>query len=108
MIGIDAYHTLHCLNMLRMAIDHEYYRDDLQEGEQNSRLHVEHCLDYVRQMIECKADLTPLPVDFSPGGNRTIPDFDRVHVCRDTGRLREWMDSQTHSALLASPLAGPV
>jgi hypothetical protein len=90
--------------MLRMAIDHEYYYDKWLESEYNARLHVEHYLYYLRQMVECKADLTPLPVYFSLSGNRMVLDFDRVHLCRDTRKLREWMDRKTLSALKLGPV----
>jgi hypothetical protein len=102
-IGVDVFHTLHCINKIRMALDRDHYHDDLREGEHNTRLHVDHCLDYIRQMIQCKADLTPLPVYFSTGGNQTIPDFERVHICRNIWEVRRWADEQEEHALKMSP-----
>lgn len=52
----------------------------------------DHCLNHLRQIIQCHMDLTPVRTLYFPEMNTEVGDFDQVHTCRDFGRLREYMD----------------
>ncbi|KAK2785804.1 hypothetical protein FQN53_007385 [Emmonsiellopsis sp. PD_33] len=68
--GISMYHQLHCLASIRAAYfhgneTHQHHGRDNDNPSMNAILkllrqdpHVEHCFDYLRQSIECSADLT--------------------------------------------------
>jgi hypothetical protein len=36
-------------------------------------------------------DLTPHPAIYFESANVEVMDFDRVHTCRDIGKLRDWV-----------------
>ncbi|TIC90053.1 hypothetical protein CH35J_012364 [Colletotrichum higginsianum] len=46
-VALDVMHTLHCVNKIRKALDPEYYHES--ESPRIHRMHVDHCLDYLRQ-----------------------------------------------------------
>jgi hypothetical protein len=49
----------------------------------------EHCLDIIRQAIQCHADLTPIPSRRFPGHPDGFIDSDQPHTCRSISKLRE-------------------
>ncbi|KAF7591896.1 hypothetical protein BBP40_000943 [Aspergillus hancockii] len=100
----DMLHSLHCLNAIRKLLDKEYYAHDLEAMHrfaQNTshlpsdwhRIHIDHCLDQVRQSIMCHGDLTPAPL-FSWKGVPLALAVGQSHTCRKWGPIREWMDSR--------------
>ncbi|KAH8805165.1 hypothetical protein F5884DRAFT_859778 [Xylogone sp. PMI_703] len=113
--GVDVLHSLHCLNMLRMSLDLDHYKEtgNIEQGE-NGRKHLDHCVNHLRQIIQCHGDMTPLPIVWEevagfPNGGRIIPEFDQVHTCRDFRALREWstiQDQGVRKAAAAEKQAG--
>ncbi|KAI5463886.1 hypothetical protein BGZ63DRAFT_442626 [Mariannaea sp. PMI_226] len=90
--GIAMFHTLHCVNMIRMYIDYEYYKDIFEKKEMlDMRVHIEHCLDYIRQSIMCCGDLTPVPVRWHNASkhSRVYSDTGLTHTCRAFAPIRE-------------------
>jgi hypothetical protein len=60
---------------------------------------LDHCINHLRQVVQCHGDMTPLPVVWDnikrhPDGGKAIPDFDQIHTCRDFTALREWSTEQ--------------
>jgi hypothetical protein len=51
---------------------------------------VDHCLDHIRQIIQCHMDLTPVRTLYFEDINVEVGDFDQVHKCRDIRKLQEW------------------
>ncbi|TDZ21238.1 hypothetical protein Cob_v005775 [Colletotrichum orbiculare MAFF 240422] len=49
-VALDVMHTLHCVNKVRMALDPDYYKEE--ESPRIHRMHVDHCLDYLRQTVQ--------------------------------------------------------
>lgn len=100
---LGVFHNLHCLNELRMMVDHEYYdaKSPHPSGDIFSgREHVDHCIDQIRQALQCHADLTPVPMQVA--GSGIIIGNGEVHTCRDFDRIREWVSER---GLRAKPLA---
>ncbi|KAJ5279203.1 hypothetical protein N7478_004575 [Penicillium angulare] len=62
-------------------------------------LHVEHCLDYVRQAIMCNSDLTPVPLTWYESAQTFGPDFRTTHTCRDFEGLLQWSLMRTSKSL---------
>lgn len=105
--GPDVFHSLHCVDKLRRTIDGYVYTlpDQVDETPQNV-LHIEHCLDFLRQLVQCSSDLTPIPLVYSKGAGMAIPDFEQVHTCRSFDPIRQWALKQNEDAL--STVDGPV
>lgn len=72
----SLFHQLRCLNIVReslMARRHPPYTEP-------SRL-ATHCMNYLRQMVLCRADLTLESARHPLGPNTVVSDV--THVCRD-------------------------
>jgi hypothetical protein len=51
---------------------------------------LDHCLDYLRQAVQCAGNLTPLTYQYSESRGRRYPVFGAQHTCRDFGKIHEW------------------
>jgi hypothetical protein len=94
--GIEVFHQLHCLNVLRQYTWLDHY-ETLPEGFKGdpvfNRVHVDHCLETLRLALMCNADLTPhfMEIDKSlKDGVRN--DFNTHHKCKKFDKLIEWME----------------
>lgn len=78
--ALTMYHELHCLGRLRVALEDSANRTYEAQAE-----HVQHCLNYLRMMTLCRADVTLEPViDASLAVDLTQP-----HLCRDWVQVYE-------------------
>jgi hypothetical protein len=50
----------------------------------------DHCIDYIRQVIECRSDLTPLKLYYSEPAGRMMVDFEGDRTCKDFDAVRDW------------------
>ncbi|KAE8346504.1 hypothetical protein BDV24DRAFT_147644 [Aspergillus arachidicola] len=101
---LDVFHSLHCLNYIRMYLDKDYYSAHLEHHDsfiRNSshmpdnwgQVHLHHCLEQVVQAVICHADLSPVPMY----GWKGVPVFlgvGQTHTCRRWESIREWMDAR--------------
>ncbi|KAK1141023.1 hypothetical protein N8T08_009596 [Aspergillus melleus] len=95
LVGIDVFHQLHCLNLLRQGLRPDYYTKH--DDEPAYTIHINHCLDYLRQAAMCNVDVTPIPVLWSEREDRPVPDFQVEHTCRDFWKVRDWaMERDAH------------
>ncbi|KAK4553050.1 hypothetical protein LTR86_009974 [Recurvomyces mirabilis] len=58
--------------------------------DDKDRMHVDHCIDYIRQTIECRSDLTPMKLYYSEAAGRMMVDFEDNHTCRDFEAVKDW------------------
>lgn len=96
--GIDMFHSLHCLNSLRKAVAGSMGHGIQGLQANYTQLHINHCIEHLRQAILCHGDLTPVtlkPVVHTDGnildlvGQTEYPD-----TCRDWTSLRQEMDKR--------------
>ncbi|RFU74822.1 hypothetical protein TARUN_7446 [Trichoderma arundinaceum] len=102
-------HHLHCLNMIRKAVyfNYHYYSGPNSPGrhlgadEQTITKHVAHCIDMLRQVIQCKPDLGVFGqywvTDKSQGVDGSFVDFNTDHKCIDWEPVQKWV--QAHQTL---------
>ncbi|QKX64823.1 uncharacterized protein TRUGW13939_11999 [Talaromyces rugulosus] len=93
-LAIEAFHQLHCLNMIRKALDVEHY--GINEKDQSDthpwRMHIEHCIDALREAIMCRAEVAPIPMEFNAKYRMARPAFVAVeHTCRNFTQIRDFM-----------------
>ncbi|KAG9241029.1 hypothetical protein BJ878DRAFT_522772 [Calycina marina] len=88
----------HGKNYLREALDLEYYthvesalRVPEVAGEVSHRIHLDHCIELLRQSLMCHLDLTPIPRLRLPNSNLQHANQDQVHTCRDFSSIRNWV-----------------
>ncbi|EMC99166.1 hypothetical protein BAUCODRAFT_393946 [Baudoinia panamericana UAMH 10762] len=101
--GPDMLHSLHCLNGLRKHLDIEYYKDEMSVPEEYRRMHIEHCIEQLRQAVLCHADLTPVtlkPVRNSKGEVvALLGETERMHTCRNGVMLaKKWQERGAETA----------
>ncbi|KAF2763786.1 hypothetical protein EJ03DRAFT_53847 [Teratosphaeria nubilosa] len=104
--GLDVLHTLHCVNMLRKTIYVDYY-PHYTMGKPFQQYHVDHCIDILRQAVQCQGDLTPIPVRWFESAGRRFIDSDQTHKCRDFSVIRDWVTSRYNGSLAVHVHDGP-
>ena len=99
--GPDVLHSLHCLNAIRKYLDIDYYASSMTLPLEYRRIHIDHCVDHLRQALLCHGDLTP--VTMKPVvANTSLPDpglfflgqTEREHTCRSADALRNWVTAR--------------
>ncbi|KAI1496491.1 hypothetical protein F5X99DRAFT_400360 [Biscogniauxia marginata] len=92
-VGLDVFHALHCLNMIRKLLHSEYYSEsylkDINQSHDNLD-HINHCVEYLRQSVTCSVDLAPIPFQWSDAQNVYQPSMNVMHTCRNFDVVREW------------------
>ncbi|KDR69141.1 hypothetical protein GALMADRAFT_215420 [Galerina marginata CBS 339.88] len=87
--GLDVFHQLHCLNMIRQALHPEYYpkrRMNTTYGD----WHIRHCVDSVRQSLMCSADISVIVWQWSDELQETFPRGNIAHTCRNYEKIQDW------------------
>ncbi|EGP85620.1 uncharacterized protein MYCGRDRAFT_45332, partial [Zymoseptoria tritici IPO323] len=79
-----------CVNHIRKALNPDYY--NMTASTKFQRYHIDHCLDIIRQSLECSSDLTLNPTRWWPGldDGKNFIDSDQVHTCRNFTKVRQW------------------
>ncbi|KAJ7626551.1 hypothetical protein DFH06DRAFT_1227968 [Mycena polygramma] len=94
---LDVFHTLHCLNKIRMALDPDYYpewristtNNSIPE-HQSATDHISHCVDWIRQSVMCAGDTSVIVWQWQDSLNTTLPRGDTAHTCRKFEPLQHW------------------
>ncbi|KAH8817354.1 hypothetical protein F5884DRAFT_663008 [Xylogone sp. PMI_703] len=88
--GISMFHQLHCLQMIRSALQESSGGKHQGHSEAGSLrpAHWLHCFDYLRQSILCLADDTLETVHVGSNGDLLIDGMVQ-HQCRDPNKLYE-------------------
>ncbi|KAK0723430.1 hypothetical protein B0T26DRAFT_260663 [Lasiosphaeria miniovina] len=122
--GLEVFHTLHCVNALRMMMHPDYYparhsHGPFHTGKQppppfhplplitpdNQHLThtaTEHCLDALRQTIQCYGSTTLIPTRYMDGARHNYIDADQTHVCRSFSFLRDFTTSRAQGNAAAA------
>ncbi|RKU41769.1 hypothetical protein DL546_003356 [Coniochaeta pulveracea] len=103
--GVEVFHQLHCLNLLRQAIYKDYYSKeevggDVAEadGQEDLSGHVDHCIETLRLNLMCQSDIGVFTFHDFPeladdGIEGDWPDFETQHVCRNFEAIRKWTNA---------------
>ena len=96
--GPDVLHSLHCLNAIRKHLNLDYYAKSMALPPEYRQMHLDHCVDHLRQALLCCGDLTavtlkpvlantslPYPVTFYLGQT------EREHTCRNSEAIKSWV-----------------
>lgn len=87
----------------------DYYRGQSSGVYENSepivRLHVDHCMDIVRQQLQCSSDVGTFGQRWIQRKGKDLnvfPIFDTVHMCRNFDDILDWArDHQSFDGALA-------
>jgi len=58
-------------------------------------LFLDHCIDQLRQYIQCHADVTPMVWQWSEADNQYLTDTGPTHSCRNFEKIQAW--AQEHA-----------
>ncbi|OKL63126.1 hypothetical protein UA08_01258 [Talaromyces atroroseus] len=88
-------HQLHCVNFLRKAshFKYDYYKNhdpDFQDKEETFKVHLDHCVEMLRQFVMCHADIGVVTAHWIEQRARPWPDFNTMHTCRDFEGIWQW------------------
>ncbi|KFY37791.1 hypothetical protein V495_06953 [Pseudogymnoascus sp. VKM F-4514 (FW-929)] len=95
-VGLEVFHQLHCLNLLRQTTHIEYYGSrggDFAEGIDGLRMHLDHCLEMLRMNLMCQSDVGLITFETTDEG--IWPDFSTWHTCRKFDNVLEWAMENT-------------
>ncbi|KAK2020658.1 hypothetical protein LX32DRAFT_606147 [Colletotrichum zoysiae] len=82
--GVQVIHQLHCLNAIRKGVYQKFYGTP----DKHALLHMDHCIDLLRIVLQCYSDLTPtLYTNHVDHGLLGKP---RTHTCRNFKPILEW------------------
>jgi len=92
-IILQVYHDLHCLKIMR-----ESFWSFVEGGTASwgLKLHFDHCIDALRQVVMCYADLSPIPK--TPGAIDATRNINRQ--CRNWDAIENWAKSRNTTGLL--------
>lgn len=94
LVGLDVFHQLHCLDNVRKALWPDRYKPEDHMGGQNMSLlspkHVDHCLDQLRQSIQCQSDLSTNWLFWDPDFESNMAARDVEHSCRSFDSVLDW------------------
>ncbi|MCJ1308347.1 hypothetical protein MMC25_002000 [Agyrium rufum] len=108
--GIEVFHQLHCVNMLRQATYMDYYlpRNPDWRDRETLRYHLDHCLDMLRQKLMCDPDVGMVTYVWAKGWKQPFPDFSTVHKCRPYAKVLEWAHAEhVHGRVVADLKRAP-
>jgi hypothetical protein len=83
---LTVYHQLHCLKSLRQAFHPDYYHINMRHMDD----HIDHCLDNLRRLAMCKADISILTFDWVDNNRKPLPNFEIEQECYNWNTLDEW------------------
>lgn len=93
-VGLEVFHQLHCLNLLRMSTYPEHYTklwwSDTNDSTENVRGHLDHCIEILRMNLMCMADVNVFTFHPVEGREGFWPDYETEHVCRNFEHIQQW------------------
>ncbi|KAF1954976.1 hypothetical protein CC80DRAFT_448045 [Byssothecium circinans] len=98
-IGLDVFHQLHCLNMIRKAFYPDRYPGAAiydKDGKvfYPNWIHTDHCIESLRQSLTCSADISVMTYTWSDKNKFMKPNLNISHKCRDFDTIRTWAFSK--------------
>lgn len=97
--GVEVFHHLHCLNVVRQFAWRDQYPEDLvptllkYNTPAVARAHIDHCISTLHQALTCNADVTPY-LWYKYAGEEGGPakeDFQATHKCKRFDRIVDWV-----------------
>jgi hypothetical protein len=115
-VGMEVFHHLHCLNLLRRVTYKDYYEPlggEFGHGPEALQAHtgtyipdlaslmsrlniiwltnfIDHCIEVLRQNIQCNADIGLFTFYMIPDDPLAWPELNSKHVCRNFDKVRRW------------------
>ncbi|KAF2653667.1 hypothetical protein K491DRAFT_694507 [Lophiostoma macrostomum CBS 122681] len=100
--GMEVFHELHCLNVLRKSLYPERYPHYQLWNENctrnpNMERHLAHCIDRLRQGVQCAGNTGTHFYFWSEEAGHWKMDMRSRHTCRNFERLQEWARARDYT-----------
>lgn len=120
LLVLHVFHDLHCLDKIRQALyyfAHDQWNSTYNPyvlfsspsdalsaygGEAMRITHLDHCIDALRQSIQCHADIAPNVFQYSPKAGFIGARANVVHECRDFNKVSALLPEVTRWMLEAA------
>ncbi|MCJ1360353.1 MAG: hypothetical protein MMC33_010358 [Icmadophila ericetorum] len=103
---LDVFHELHCLNIIREYIHRDYYQS--RESPHMQFIHADHCLDTLRQIVQCHGDVSIVTFDWVEHQHDPFPNFLVNRECRNWDSILDWAkEHQADHDLIVRPPETP-
>ncbi|KAK4090748.1 hypothetical protein Purlil1_4884 [Purpureocillium lilacinum] len=119
-VGLGVFHDLHCLNTLRRGLDYFNFQlwndthnplntplhlldDDHRLGGPLDPPHLSHCIDHLRQAIQCHSDISAVVWQWSEAAHDNKIYGSTVRTCRNFDAVRQWATEHDYSKIIYSP-----
>ncbi|TKW52087.1 hypothetical protein CTA1_11345 [Colletotrichum tanaceti] len=103
-VELEMFHQFHCLKWLRdqfwdlnAAVTASHKLNDFPQRVN----HTDHCIDYLRQVIMCHGDITPITFEWIPDIDGYIAHHSTEHVCRNFDAIFDWAADRNTTGLEA-------
>ncbi|KAI0362153.1 hypothetical protein OH77DRAFT_1466556 [Trametes cingulata] len=83
---VSMFHEIRCLNIIREVLV-AFYEDESADAGYGRRGDVKHCMNYLRQIVLCRADLRLESIRSPVGSKKAVSDV--THECRDWATVYE-------------------
>lgn len=95
--GLGISHSLHCVKRIKQYLHPDYYYPGDQNWEELF-LHVDHCLESLRQSVMCSADVSVYTLEWTPHSKfKPAVRVPQPHACVDWEALHGWMEGRAAS-----------
>lgn len=110
--SVTVFHQIHCLGMLRgnywELLNRAFEQDDLISLKRFAQthihnLHANHCFDYLRQSLQCAADMS---LEWPRPGTKSVDGWGVPHLCKSWDAVMEYMDQNHFNASKRNDIAG--
>lgn len=95
LMTVETIHQLHCINMVRQSTWGGHYTQhdlDFNHNPDEWRIHLDHCIEMLRQNIMCRSDVTMVTYDWVEGFDDPYPSFSVPHQCRNFEKILDWVE----------------
>ena len=82
-------------NQVRKALHPDYYPP---QKVVNGFDHIDHCLNSIRESLQCSSDITPNTWIWNEEKQMAAPRLDNMHMCRNFDKIREWAQARELTA----------
>ncbi|KAG9198359.1 hypothetical protein G6514_010202 [Epicoccum nigrum] len=108
MATVAVYHGLHCTKRLHHYLyADDYYPDMSADDKQRLMFHAEHCIDWLRQYIQCNADTTIIPYFWGENQGSPLATDKAKHTCVAWEPLEHWAAERSFDAFTPGLLVHP-
>ena len=92
-VGMEVFHQLHCINLLRRVTYKDYYEPlggEFGKGPEELQRPTDHCIEVLRLNTQCNADIGVFTLYMIEGDPLPWPQLNSKHVCRNFENVRQW------------------